>query len=275
MGNNFVKNESLKESLSQKNSIVIIRNKLQRAKPINEEIGKTTSLEIDASQFSLTSNKLDEILATKNSNGIKLKNFDGSSYINLERVISISEIDCSYDSGGSFSSFFSTSKKSEISSIKKIKNKSSLFKDLHSKEDIPKRNLFEKNFDEIFRKKLLETIQLESFPDSKLIHLDELMIPFPEENELDNIENPEYLYDRIDEIKKKVEGKYLLNKSHVDITSKESVIEYMSNKEFENDNENNQVSFYTDENCYIGINFKIIDDHTYVIYFLYAVECQF
>ena len=131
-----------------------------------------------------------------------------------------------------------------------------------------KKSLFGNAFEDFFRKKLMNSCRMDNFPDSELIHLDELKVPFPEENDLDKIQDDDYLYDCIEKIKKKVSGKLLVNKFHVDVTTIENVIEFTSLKDSEDDKED---TFYLEENKYIGINFKVVNDDYYVIYFLYAV----
>ena len=265
---------------------------LERANPIKEEDKCQTqmdkSFEFKIGELEITSDHLRRIgLNTLELGKIKLSSKDGLSFIILNRLKSKDELNSFSNSSKFFESnknpnsknsknskisknpnsknFSETSEISnskEISSIKKRpKNKSSKFK-----KEISKKNF---EFEEIFRKKLLASMQFEYFSNMELIHLNELMIPFPEENDLDKIQNDEYLNKCIKEINEKFDGKLFVNKFHMNITSKENVIEFISYKD--NEDKINE-SFYFEENCYIGINIKIINDNTYVVYFLYAFE---
>ena len=94
---------------------------------------------------------------------------------------------------------------------------------------------------------------------------------YSKENDLEKVQDKSYINGCIEEIKKKFDGKILVNKFHIDITEKINVIEFMTFKDLDDDLED---PFYFEENTYIGINFKVINDDTYVIYFLYAVAVE-
>ena len=61
---------------------------------------------------------------------------------------------------------------------------------------------------------------------------------------MDKIQNNEYLYECIKEIKKKVEGRYFIDKFHIDTITKD-VFELMK---FEDKDKINEFFFYN-ENC--------------------------
>jgi hypothetical protein len=242
-------------------------NKLQRAKLITEEtIREKISLEFSIDNFNITSDDLNEILAQKDIKFSKPINQEDQRSISLKRVKTIYyEIESSKNSDSD--SFFSSDINSEIPTNKKNPiNKKSTFE-----RSIYDESLKIKNFYEELKEKLMKSAQLENFPKSKLIHLKELMIPFPEENDLDKITDDNYLHSCIEEINSKFNGKYYIDKFHVDTASKENVNKYMSFNELENEHEN-ELYFNSGDNIYIGINIKLLNNETYVIYYLYALK---
>ena len=279
MGNTCLK----LEDLAVKNTKIIKISELRRANHITDSnieqshrefpsnvinFQNQSIFEIGLVDYQINSNVINQAgYVTGQLSGNKILSSDGLKSIRVDRVISIFRI----ESSGSGSPLFSSSSNSKhfdsINSFEFSGNKININKKSNSGK-ISKKNLFGNNFDDIFRKKLIKSTQLENFPNSELVHLDELMIPFPEENDLDKIQDDDYLYGCIEEIKKKIDGKLLLNKFHVDVTTKENVIEYMSLNDSEDE------PFYYEENKYIGINFKDINEDYYVIYFLYAVAVK-
>ena len=174
-----------------------------------------------------------------------------------------------------------SNKKSVATDADLIEEKKNIFKKSKKQNQIQRYSLFGKeNFkknlkknifdDDKFRKKLLKSAQIERHPNSKLIHLKELMIPFSEKDDLKKIQDRDYIQGLIKEIQQRLRGKYLIIDSYFDIASKENIIKYMSSFYIEENYNNN--SFYLEDNIYVGINFKIIDCDTFIIYYLYAKE---
>jgi hypothetical protein len=166
--------------------------------------------------------------------------------------------------------------KTELKNKRKIKyHRSSLFKRQNTIKKFSDINDIS-NFEEKFREKLFKSVQSDNFPNIELIHLEELMIPFPnitEENDLEKISNNDYLNNIIREIKRKLEGKYLIKKCEVYFNTKENILKIMSDEDINNNNINNNIIIINNnykEVKYIGINFKMIKENIYVIYFLFA-----
>jgi hypothetical protein len=163
---------------------------------------------------------------------------------------------------GSKSLFISSSLENENENYikKNSKNSFNLYTNFKLNEEI---------FEELLREKLTRSIQIENYNNSDIIHLKELIIPFPDDDiNLEKIQDDDYINEKIEEIKTKISGKYFIKKFHIDTATKEDVIKFIScdNNDCGND------SFYLEENVYIGINFKLINNDYYVIYFLYAEE---
>jgi hypothetical protein len=159
-------------------------------------------------------------------------------------------------------------KKLIFSRITKNNHKSSLFKkQIYEKKIIEK---FEKNLG----KKLLEFFQNNKSSNSKLIYLEDLIIPFPLEDNLEKIKSSKYIFECIEEIKENILGKYFIKGFQVYTASKENMNNYMSSNNIENNDNNINRSFYFEEDSYIGINFKLINNDTYIIYFLHAINIK-
>lgn len=241
MGNEL----SCNKILNTKTTQIFTTSELQRAKPINYIEESQIQIQIDnsgsESELEYNNNKNNNSSVEYSLKDIKLSQSDMSLY----------------------------------QKEKNRKNKCYIHS-FFSKEKNNMKNLLQSNkkyFEEKFREKLFKSIHSEEFPNSELIHLDELMIPFPEDNDFDKTNCNDYLKKCIEEIKLKVKGKYLINKSQVYETTRKEAIGYLINSS-NNDNykNSNDDSFYLEDNKYIGINFKNIKDDTYVIYFLYAVK---
>ena len=272
-------------------------NKLQRANPIRETVCTNSD------DFDLKTEEHDEFpfrtqnnyFANKPCSSFLCSGSEESVYskLPLYRIMSIEGSD-SFKSGSNFSSkknsfeseLYSNSSSSESNksntinryfsrtpSIRENSKNVSRTPSIKGEPVINKSSFFSEKkledieFEEIFRRKLLEAKQIDNFPNSKLVHLKELMIPFPAENDVESMRNDDYLYACIDKIKKKIKGKYSVNKFHVDTAEKENVINYISSNYI-----NKVKDFYPGGDCFIGINFKLAECGTFVIYFLYAVE---
>jgi hypothetical protein len=260
-------------------SFTSIVKKLQRANPIFDE-GQSQSIRsfksIKHFEFNiLNENKIksnisgqDKFFEFKISDALISKS-DGFSSINYNRKMHILTLKSqSKEIGLKLSSYsknviensydYSLNPLKGINDKKK-QNKDSLFE--------TRKKLDENIFEIIFREKLIKSVQLENYRNSEIIHLEELILPFPDENDLEKIQDDNYIKERIEEIKNRLGYKFLIYKFHIDTSTKEEVNKFLSCKI---DNEKNNDSFYFDENIYIGINFKLINHDTYVIYFLYA-----
>jgi hypothetical protein len=122
----------------------------------------------------------------------------------------------------------------------------------------------------IFRSKLILSYK-EQNNFSNLIHLDELKIPFPDDEE--KLQDRDYLNKCIEDIDIKVDGKYTLTKSHIDITSIDNVNYFIENA-FNEISTLNTVNYWVFNKVknYIGINFKKDNRGNYIIYLLYATD---
>jgi hypothetical protein len=151
------------------------------------------------------------------------------------------------------------------SRMTKNKYKSSLFKKQFDEKKIIGK------FEKKLKEKLLEFFQINNFSNSKLIYLKDLNIPFPLENNLEKIKSNKYILKCIEEIKENITGEFLIRGFHLYTASKENMIKYISSNEIENNEKDINRSFYFEEDKYIGINFKLINNDTYVIYLLHAL----
>jgi len=132
------------------------------------------------------------------------------------------------------------------------------------------KELKKKNFEKIFRNKLIYSIK-ESNNFSNLIHLDELKIPFPEDEE--KLEDYDYVNEYIKNLKIKLEGKLKITKSHIDISPVENV-DFFAQNAFEDITlrSKSKITNLNLKNNYIGINIKKNSREDYVIYLLYATD---
>jgi len=246
MGNNICK-FSCEDTIKKIKTFAISDNdkeaKIIRASPINENgllDSSTRSVEFGLRDISITSSNLERFgfIVEQESSG-------NSSSEGSKNKFNL-------NGGGSSSQSHSSKKKSSLFSPISI-------------------NL--SDYEEIYRKILLRTIQLDNFPYSKVIHLDQLMIPFPEENDLEKMKNDDYLNICIEEIKKNVNLEYNVNKFHLYTTSRKNVMKCL--KDFDGTfSADSSDSFYCEENHYVGINFKVSKEGVIVIYYLYAIEAE-
>lgn len=208
-------------------------NKLKRSTPINESIVNSNYHESVLYEFNLIPSEI-VLINSGFISGLSLINPDSNSDLNLSSKIN-----------------------SEIS--RNFTKKSSFF---------PSKQFEFENYEENLREKLIKTIQ-NCISGSKLIHLDELMVPFPLMNDLEKMKHDDYLNEGIEEVKKKVLGRYNVTKFTFYFATKENILEYILNC----DNDDYCESFYIEENTYIGINFKMSKENILGVYFLYASSC--
>ena len=128
-------------------------------------------------------------------------------------------------------------------------------------------------FDETFIAKLIYSMK-EQNNFSNLFHLEELKIPFSEDDS--KIEDKNYLDYHFQKIQKKLQGKLILTNFHVDFSTTEQVNIFVKNPyndfSISNNSFNNSIPLNT-KNNYVGISFKKYDnDKKYAIYFLYATD---
>jgi hypothetical protein len=225
--------------ITRKKTFLSCTSKLERANPIREKVSKDI--------------------------------FDYQNIGFVKNDLEISEFDLEL-----FDSDNSNKKSENRKSSNEIKSKS-FFKKIFLEE---KRINEVKDIEKNLKVKLIELLKSENYPNSRLIHSDDLMIPFPEDNDLGEIKSYKYIYECIEEIKKVTNGKFIINGFHVFTATIEKIIKYMSLNEYNdndkdndnyNDNENNyDESFYLEDDKYIGINFKLINNNTYAFYYLSA-----
>ena len=126
MGNTCICPEELSEQKKRTKTFPCSENSdiniLKRANPIQENEETTNSTtnknryyeEYRIGEVIITTEDLNRVgFASESNNSFKLSNSDGSSYINMERVYSIDDLD-SFNSESLFSSKKSSSKKSNI-----------------------------------------------------------------------------------------------------------------------------------------------------------------
>jgi hypothetical protein len=104
----------------------------------------------------------------------------------------------------------------------------------------------------------------------KLIHLDELKIPFPEyDNE--NAKNNSYIKSQFKFIREKLKGKYEVLNYHYDITYKDSELSILMQIIDDNfSNKKRQKNLLRLDTKYVGINYGKIENNLIVVYLVFA-----
>ena len=164
-------------------------------------------------------------------------------------------------------SFILEDRKNEKDSEQKTKN--SIFKEEGPNLFITEDDIF---FEEILRNKLLEEAKLK-FSIKSLTHLDNLKVPFPEDNE--NLDNLKFYKNNIEKIERKLEGKFILRKLFIKLIRKEDILSFINKEEGLNNEGKNLVQFRRFSegdimNLFVGINIKKRNKENYSISYMFA-----
>jgi len=104
---------------------------------------------------------------------------------------------------------------------------------------------------------------------NRLVHKNELKIPFPKDLTL--VDNIDYIKYKAEEIKKKLKGQYDVTGFTYDITYKDAEITTLMQIVDDNHgNKNRRKNLLNKEIKYIGINYKELNDGKYAVYILLA-----
>ena len=110
----------------------------------------------------------------------------------------------------------------------------------------------------------------EKFQLEKLVHIDELKIPFPNFN-INLAKDISYIDSQFEEIKKNLKGKYEVTHHHYDVTYKDADISTLM--QLVDDNycqKRRQRNLLRKQTKYVGINYGNIDNNLIVVYLVFA-----
>jgi hypothetical protein len=103
----------------------------------------------------------------------------------------------------------------------------------------------------------------------RLVHINDLKIPFP--NDVKLLIDKNYIHNKAEEIKKKFKGKYEVTGYTYDITFKDAELTTIMQIVDDNyGNKNRRNNLLNKDIKYIGINYKKLNDEQYAVYILLA-----